>query len=184
MDQVKIDMRREIILRKVKAKLIQKEVDAGLKDWFAGVGMSLIALFGGMNKADASAQDLDKYLSGVKTKVEKLDSIYSKYNKSKPGDVKFEKKFNKHYTYENMDHPKRIDIGSYNLKLGPFTLTGEYHDLDNGEIGFKSDMKVDRNASPEDIETWSDLANDINYTVKKEFTKGYDQRMVDSLKWG
>jgi hypothetical protein len=120
-------MQKEIILRKVKAKLIEKEVEAGAKDWIAGIGLSLISLFGGINKANADIDDVNKYLSKIEPQLKSMEYKYK-------GEVEFKKK-----------------PGDFDLKIGPYNIEVEYSEDDKGLVSYGTELKKDKSADRKSV---------------------------------
>lgn len=139
------------------ALIAANETDAGLKDWIAGVGMSLVALLSSLD-ASASAKDVNDYLGVVEEKIEKS---FSKDPKLK-GELGLTKSF------------KSIGNGGqgeFTIKVGPYEIEGKYHELSgsNKVMGFKSKIFVDSKASEEQKKSWGDVAKKINNGLKTAF---------------
>lgn len=162
-------MNKELVFRKVKAKLEYKEFlaildqegfnkDAGLKEWIAGAALAMTALLGNPSNAFAEAKDVDNYLNKVKKEWEKKDPKKKEFavkNIYKPGQGKSGR-------------------GNFLIDIGPYQLKGIYWSA--GKTN-NSQLKLltERGADQKELKEWKPLVNKIY----KRFNEALDKGMYD-----
>lgn len=154
---------RDIIVKKVKAKLADKEVEGGLKDWIAAGLLAFSSIFGGIDKALGSAQDLDQFLTQTSKKV--------KMNKDIKDHVEVNKSF-KSLGGEN-------GVGYFNVKVGPFSVHGDYKGYGDLLKDLKIKIEAPKNTSKGEIEKWKPLAFALYDDIDQAF---FEQKKKDEKK--
>lgn len=130
---------KKLLTKKVYAKLAQEkkysfEIEAGFKDWFAGVALALTTAITGMSEAGATAKDLDKYLDNALSDA-----------KTKNPELKKHIKVEKSMTYTRAIEDGGGGGGDFKVHIGPFVLEGFYHRLgetDHGQFEFEESFDL------------------------------------------
>jgi hypothetical protein len=159
---------RDILIRKVKAKLANKEIDGGLKEWLAAGLVAFSSIFGGIDKALGSALDLDQFLAQTSKKV--------KMNKDIKDHVEVNKSF-KSLGGEN-------GVGYFNVKVGPFAVRGDYKGYGDLIQNLKIKIEAPKNTSKDEIEKWKPLAFSLYNDIDQAFfqQKQKDKKEIKSPK--
>jgi ribosome-associated translation inhibitor RaiA len=159
------------LAKKVCIKLSNKKndlvIEAGFKDWAAGIGMSIVTLFSGIGNASATAKDVYDYIENaenkIKTVVNKHDDTYFKEN------FKVKNKF-KSYGLKNGD-----GLGQFEIKLGPYLVIGAYLDTVHDRFVFKSRIEEVGNPTSYEEETFREIAEHLEKEINKSFYKMEDK---------
>jgi hypothetical protein len=137
-------MEKEILIKKVKAKLNQKKinlevVEAGAKDWIAGIALSLTSLLSGIGDAGATSGDVMRYINKINKQVER-DSKLKDHVKVSP-----------------------VNNGKFKVEVGPYVMEGKFSpDFKKVDIDLKTDPKADS----EDIKNWKPYVEEISREVE------------------
>lgn len=166
-------MQKELIVKKVMSKINPYSViEAGVKDWIAGVGLALTTALTGIGEASAEAADLHKHLDQLEKKIQVLNDKNPSKNKS--------------LGIQRNKKQKGPDsfVGNFKITLGPYALEGNYNQSKVEEGGGKrlpysvwlpGDLKIkiksDPNASEEEKYKWGKTTQDIKDKLEKEFSK-------------
>lgn len=138
-------MQKEILIRKVKTKLAEKEIEAGTKDWIAGVALSLTTLLSGIGEAGATSTDVIRHINKLTKQVER------------------DAKLKDHVKI--ISNPSNLHNYKFKVEVGPYSLEGKF------SKDFKSidlDIKEDSKASEQDIEKWKPFIEKMKKDVEKE----------------
>jgi hypothetical protein len=157
------------VAKKVCIKLSEKDfaIEAGFKDWAAGIGMSIVTLFSGIGNASATAKDVYDYIENaenkIKTVVNENDHTYFKEN------FKVKNKF-KSYGLKSGD-----GLGQFEIKLGPYLVIGAYLDTPHDRFVFKSKIEEVGNPTSYEEETFREIAEHLQKEINKSFYKMEDK---------
>lgn len=163
-------MRRARIITAVNKKLAeQREMDrlmeAGVKEWAAGALIALTGLFTNVGDAMASPKSLNQFLESKSQEFKKDKKLKDK--------VKFESKF-KSIGGES-------GSGTFTIKLGPYTLKGDYQGAGDTLKKFSVKTYEDSEATNSELNEWEGVAEKIENILEKEFMKEQKEQKENNL---
>lgn len=138
-------MDRDEIIRKTLIKL-SKDKDAGVKEWLMGLSLMIGSMFGNIDKAVASAKDMDKFLETLEKRIE---------TKSK-GNIQVENKFK---PIRNIKGDPGAGAGDFTIYFGEaYIINGSYEGLGENIKDYDVKIKVNPRSNKEERKKWKDTA--------------------------